>query len=495
MTEDRYPDGLAPHQAAAEAGRCLFCHDAPCVKGCPAGVDVPAFVRKIVSGNWRGAARVIGEANVFGGVCAWVCPTEELCEGACSSRLLGRAVPIGALQAVAWERGRAAWLAGIRAAEPPETGPGCKAAIVGGGPAGLAAAWELVTRGWDVTIHEAGDRLGGQLDLTIPAYRLPCHVVEEDIGAIARAGVEFQTGVRVDRKKARSLLRDNDVVILATGLGPGRRAGVPGEDLPGVIAAEEYLAGAREVARSGSQPYAFLPGSPPGRVVVVGGGNTAMDAAVTAVRSGAKRVTVIYRRTANEMPAWPREYQGAVAAGVEFLWLVQPVSFEREEERGEARGEAAAVESRQVTRVRRVRCVRMALGEPDASGRAAPRPVPGSEFTLEADLVLLALGQGPNTEIIEAFGLAAGPSGRSVVDGLGRAVPIGDLAEGERRAAVYVAGDLANGGATVVQAVAEGRRAALAAVGELAKPEAAGASERDHGPSFGAAGFAKGGRA
>ena len=494
--------GLLPHQAAAEAGRCLYCYDAPCVKGCPAGVDVPAFIRKVGSGNWRGAARVIREANVFGGTCALVCPTEELCERECSSRLLGGPISIGALQRLAWERGTAGGgKAGAGRGSGAHLGAGVggtasggkRAAIVGAGPAGLSAAWELRSRGWDVTIYEATDRPGGQLDWTIPSYRLPPEVVAAEVGAIVATGVKLRTGVRVGREAAEGLLAENDAVILATGLGGGRSGGLPGESRPGVVGAEEFLARARESltrARQGRSTRVTGTADTGGdlsgqRVVVVGGGNTAMDAAVTAAKGRATRVTVLYRRTAREMPAWPREYRGALAAGAEFLWLVQPVAFE-----GEGTGEGAGKtegggQGAGATNgaVKAVRCVRMALGAPDASGRAAPRPIPGSEFTIEADLVVMALGQGPNQEIIEAFGLAADKAGRPVVDPSGRAqVSAGALPAGHvLKATVFVAGDLGNGGATVVRAVAEGKRAARAAAGELeqsAPREEAGSNGR-----------------
>ena len=444
---------LSPQQAAAEAGRCLFCYDAPCVKGCPAGVDVPAFVKKVASGNWRGAARVIREANVFGGTCARVCPTEELCEKECSSGRLGGPIPIGALQRLAWERGTAAATAG---GAPGAGAGGKRAAIVGAGPAGLSAAWELRSRGWDVTIYEATDKPGGQLDWTIPSYRLPPEVVAAEVGAIVATGVKLRTGVRVGREAAERLLAENDAVILAAGLGAGRPGGAPGEGRPGVVGAEEFLARARQSGSTRVTGTADAVGDLAGkRVVVVGGGNTAMDAAVTAAGARAARVTVLYRRTAREMPAWPREYRGAIAAGAEFLWLAQPVAFQGADAAG---GPVTAA-----------RCVRMALGAPDASGRAAPRPVPGSEFSIEADLVVMALGQGPNQEIVEAFGLAADKTGRPVVDASGRAsksarvLPAGHVL----KAKVFVAGDLGSGGATVVRAVAEGKRAARAAAGEL----------------------------
>jgi len=233
-----------------------------------------------------------------------------------------------------------------------------------------------------------------------------------------------------------------------------------------VVGAEEFLARAREsLTRARQSGSTHIVGDLAAkRVVVVGGGNTAMDAAVTAAQARAARVTVLYRRTAREMPAWPREYRGAIAAGVEFLWLAQPVAFEgagKDEGGGQGAGAAGGA-------VTAVRCVRMSLGAPDASGRAAPRPVPGSEFSIEADLVVMALGPGPNQEIIEAFGLAADKAGRPVVDASGRAqLWARAFPAAASKAKVFVAGDLGSGGATVVRAVAEGKRAARAAAGEL----------------------------
>lgn len=413
-------------QAVAEAGRCLFCHDAPCVQGCPAGVNVPVFIKKIRTGNFRGAARVIREANVLGGICARVCPTEETCEKACTSRLLDRPIPIGMLQQVACDEAPA----GITL-PGPRTRSDRRAAVVGAGPAGLAAAHELRLHGWEVIVYEAGDRAGGQLGLTIPPYRLPRQVVEAEVGAILSAGVEIRRGVKVGVDlPPELLLSENDAVILATGLGGSRSPAIPGRELAGVIGAEAFLASARRGDFGDLDPTGR-------RVMVVGGGNTAMDAAATAARAGAGRVTVAYRRTSVEMPAWRREYWTALADGVEFLWLVQPVAFEARD-----------------GWVGRTRLVRMSLGQADASGRAAPVPVAGSEYALDTDLVILALGQGPNEEIINAFGLAA-EGGRPVADAAGRT----------SRDRVYVAGDLANGGATVVQAVAEGKRVGRSVAG------------------------------
>lgn len=412
--------------AVTEAARCLRCHDAPCIKGCPARIEIPSFIQKIYSGNLVGAARVIYAANVLGGVCAYVCPTEYLCEKECAARLLDRAIPIGALQRVACDfaRERGLPLAPARG-RSPGTGTGRRAAVVGGGPAGLAAAHHLVTGGWQVTLYEAGPAPGGQLASTIPPYRLPAEVVGAEVTALLSAGVQVVTGVRVGRDlPANRLLGECDAVILAAGLGSARRPGIPGEGLAGVADAEEFLARAR--SGGGGDLVA-------GRVVVVvGGGNTAMDAACTAARLGATRVTVLYRRTMREMPAWRREYLAAVGDGVEFQWLVRPVAFVGD------------------GRVRGVKCQRLTPGEPDASGRPAPVPREGTEFEQEAEVVLLALGREANYEVAEAFGVTI--RGTRVVadpDSGATSVP-----------GVFAAGDLVNGGATVVQAVAEGKKVA-----------------------------------
>ncbi|HEY3313839.1 MAG TPA: FAD-dependent oxidoreductase [Bacillota bacterium] len=439
-----FREGLSAQQVAAEAARCLYCYDAPCVKGCPAGVNIPVFIKKIHSGNWRGAVRVIRETNIFGGVCGRVCPTEHLCEKECSSRLLGRAIPIGALQRAACDHEMARGFGALAAATAPMApAAGKKAAVIGAGPAGLAAAHEFRLMGWEVTVYEAGEAAGGQLRLTIPPYRLPAEVVEAEVEAVLATGVEVKTGVVVGRDiSAEKLLAENDAVILAAGLGGGRPLEVPGEALDGVVGAEDFLA----EARAGRGRGRDLRGR---KVVVVGGGNTAMDAATTAARANADRVTVVYRRSSREMPAWSREYQTALAAGAEFAWLAGPVALEP----GRSGG------------VGKVSCVRMALGSPDASGRAAPVPIPGSEFTIDADLVLMALGQGPNTALAAAFGLKLG-GGRPVLGPDGRT----------GRDKLFVAGDFENGGATVVRAVAEGRQAARRA----AEPHREGRRDDGH---------------
>ena len=421
--------------AVTEAARCLYCHDAPCTRGCPAGIDVPAFVKRIQSGNLRGAARVIREANLLGGICARVCPSEQLCERECSARLLERPIPIARLQQVAcdWEMERGICLLGA----PRQARVGGRAAVVGGGPAGLVAAHELLRAGWEVIVYEASQVAGGQPALAIPEHRLPRQVVEQEVGAVLAAGGKLVTGVRVGRDlTAAHLLEENRAVILATGLGGSPSLPVPGADVAGVERAEEFLAAARTAgAAAGAAACSASAGADDGlagrKVVVIGAGNTAMDAACTARRRGADRVTVLYRRTSREMPAWPREYREAVETGVEFLWLAQPVEF---------LGEGGAL--------RVVRCQRTELGAVDATGRPQPRPVPGSEFVLEADLALLALGQSPDRELVEAFDLVT-EEGRVKVD------PVTGCTSRER---VFAAGDLANGGATVVQAVAEGKK-------------------------------------
>lgn len=423
----RTVDKLTKGQALVAAARCLYCYQAPCRQACPAGVDVAGFINRLKTGNWRGAAGVISDVNILGGVCARVCPAGELCEGACTRKKLdGQPVAIAALQRAVMDT----WYnQGIAPTIPPVTGK--RVAVVGSGPAGLAAAAELVRLGHLVTLFEGEEDIGGAVTAYIPEYRLPVETAAAE-SRLALTGVEVKTGVKVGRNISwRELEEKYAAVFIGTGLGEVQSLGIPGEELYGVLAAEEFLA----LAKKGKKLPIL------GNVAVVGGGNTAMDAAVVAVKTGAKRVTVIYRRTAEQMPAWLEEYHNAVAAGVEFAWLLQPVEILGQKQ------------------VEGIRCQHMRLGERDSTGRPCPEPVPGAYREIGVDKVIVALGQrpGPVAGELGLTGTAAGIA----VDERGMTSKEG----------FFAGGDAVNGGRTVVQAVAEGRRAARAIHAYLKKKE------------------------
>lgn len=389
---------FTPAQAFWEACRCLYCYDAPCIKGCPAEVDVPEFIARIRSGNLLGAARIVYAANPFGSVCARVCPTEALCEKACTSRLLSAPVAIGHLQRFACDRALAQGK--ISFAYP--VARKARVAVVGGGPAGLSCTHFLRLRGYNVTLFERERSLGGLMRWGIPAYRLPRAICEQEVGLIAR-GLEWQNAF-VDESLARRIAGDFDAVFLGLGLGVTLRLGVPGEDSPQVVSADRFL---RDVANQRGGSY-DLRGKD---VAVIGGGATAMDVARSALRLGAENVWVVYRRSQFEMPAFTGEYCAALQEGVQFLWLAAPESV------AERDGRLHVIFTR----------LKLAGVGPD--GRRTVLPT-GEHFALCVDVLFPALGRKSD---VESLGL----SGRGI----------------------FLGGDLAGGG-TVVRAVADGKEAA-----------------------------------
>ncbi len=423
---------LSPHEARVEAYRCLFCYDAPCTHACPTHIDVPGFIKKIATGNLRGSARTIMEANILGATCARVCPVEELCEGACVLNAEGRPIMIGRLQRHATDH---VFENGIRLFRPGSP-TGRRVAVVGAGPAGLACAAELGRLGHAVTLFEKRPLPGGLSTYGIIVLREPVEVALAEAEMIAELGVDIRTDTELGRDITLDSLREEyDAVFLGIGLGGSPDLGIPGEEL-----VEDGLAW---IERSKFEPEKMTVGE---EVYVVGAGNTAIDAATIARRLGAERVTILYRRSEREMPAYRHEYEFARKEGIDFRFLTQPVRI-------------LAADGR----ITGIACVRMRLGGADASGRAAPEPVPGSEFTLPADQVIKAIGQ-KKPEILADLGLAT-EKGYVRVD------------EAYRTSIdkVYAGGDCirAVGAASTVMAVQDGKLAARAIDADLGLAAAA----------------------
>jgi dihydropyrimidine dehydrogenase (NAD+) subunit PreT len=429
---ERFPDlhpAFSPQAALVESSRCLFCFDAPCTAACPTHIDVPRFIKKISSANVRGSALTILDANVLGLSCSRVCPVSVLCEGACvMHRYNEKPIEIGRLQRFAMESfyDSGAKLP-ISGKERPE-----KVACVGAGPASLACAAELRRHGIGVTIFEQKPLAGGLNTYGVAEYKLRMSDSLREVEFIRGMGVKVEQLAIESSAQLAQLEKDHQFVFLGMGLGAMNRMDIPGEDLLGVVNALKFISDYKteDVPRLG------------GRVVVIGGGNTAIDAANAAKRLGAESVSIVYRRTENEMPAFPFEYEHSKKEGVQFHFLAQPVALH-------PKGDNS---------VGSVECVRMELGGHDAAGRRSSRPVPGSNFQIECDLVIPSLGQGRFTRLIEDI------PGMQVRDGC----VIVDRPSGRTgHAKYYAGGDCVNGGREVVDAAADGKRAALGMIHTL----------------------------
>jgi glutamate synthase (NADPH/NADH) small chain len=425
--------GYSPEDAIAEARRCLLCKKPVCVSGCPVDINIPGFIKSIAEGDFLSAVRSIKQTNCLPAMCGRVCPQETQCEIQCNLSKKKAAIAIGRL-----ERFVADWEAAQGHVEIPEMCPatGKKVAVVGSGPAGITVAGDLIKLGHQVTMFEALHEPGGVLTYGIPEFRLPKKIVHREMGYIRKLGVEVVTDYVVGKTKTvDQLLKDYDALFLGTGAGLPWFLEIPGENLCGVYSANEYLT-RMNLMRGFQYPKSSLPIKKHKRVAVFGGGNVAMDSARTAVRLGAEEVYIIYRRSRTELPARLEEVENAEEEGVVFQFLTLPVRLI-----GDSDGWLKEVE-----------CLRMELGEPDASGRRRPIKIPNSEFTMPIDAVVAAIGNSPNPLIPKSTpGLELGKNGNIIVD---------EKTGKTSKDRVWAGGDIVTGAATVILAMGAGRVAA-----------------------------------
>ena len=426
--------GYTQEQALDEAKRCLNCKNKPCVSGCPVNIHIPDFIQKVAQGDFEGAYQVITQSSSLPAVCGRVCPQESQCEQKCVRGIKGEPVAIGRL-----ERFVADWHNAHTCEAPQRPAPnGHKVAVVGSGPAGLTCAGDLAKKGYEVTVFEALHTAGGVLVYGIPEFRLPKAIVQKEIDGLKALGVKVETNMVIGRVLSVDELLEQgfEAVFIGSGAGLPRFMNIPGENLKGVYSANEFLTRVNLMK-------AYLPGSDTPiqharRVAVVGGGNVAMDAARCAKRLGAEEVFIVYRRSEKELPARAEEVEHAKEEGIIFHLLNNPTKI-----LGDEQGNVTGME-----------CVRMELGEPDASGRRRPVEVPGSEFVLEVDSVIMAIGTSPNPLIKSTTqGLETQKWGGIVVE------EATGLTSRER---VYAGGDAVTGAATVILAMGAGKTAAQA---------------------------------
>ncbi|MBP3641315.1 NADPH-dependent glutamate synthase [Parabacteroides johnsonii] len=428
--------GLTKEQAMQEAQRCLDCPNPTCMQGCPVSINIPTFVKNIERGEFLEAAKVLKETSALPAVCGRVCPQEKQCESKCIHLKMGKpAVAIGYLERFAADYERES--GNISVPEVAEKN-GIKIAVVGSGPAGLSFAGDMAKRGYDVTVFEALHEIGGVLKYGIPEFRLPNKIVDVEIEGLRKMGVKFLTNCIVGKTISYDDLHVDGFkgIFAASGAGLPNFMNIPGENLVGVMSSNEYLT--RVNLMDAANPDSDTPVLQGKKVAVIGGGNTAMDSVRTARRLGAERAMIVYRRSEEEMPARLEEVKHAKEEGVEFMTLHNPVEY-----LGDERG-----------RVKQMRLQKMELGEPDASGRRRPVPVEGAIETIDVDEVIVSVGVSPNPLIPRAFqGLEVSKKGTIVVNEENMRSALPD---------VYAGGDIVRGGATVILAMGDGRKAAAA---------------------------------
>lgn len=434
--------GYSEETAVAEAQRCLNCKNRPCVSGCPVNVHIPDFISKIKEGDFEGAYREISLSSTLPAVCGRVCPQETQCESKCTLGIKFEPVGIGRL-----ERFVADWHNENQTAAPdvPQSN-GHRVAIVGSGPSGLTCAGDLAKKGYKVTIFEALHTAGGVLVYGIPEFRLPKSIVAKEVDTLKALGVDIETNVVIGKTLTVDELFDMgyEAVFIGSGAGLPNFMGIPGESLKGVYSANEFLTRSNLMKAYKDDPV--TPIMKGGKVAIIGGGNVAMDAARTALRLGADKVYVVYRRSMEELPARKEEVEHAMEEGIDFRLLNNPVEIlgynnpdnPRDEKNGFVTG---------------MKCIKMELGEPDARGRRRPIPIEGSEFTLDVDTVVVSIGTSPNPLIKSTTkGLEVNERGGIIIneDGL------------TTRDCVYAGGDAVTGAATVISAMGAGKHATKA---------------------------------
>ncbi|MCP4582603.1 MAG: NADPH-dependent glutamate synthase [candidate division Zixibacteria bacterium] len=432
------PFGLNEEQAIIEASRCLECKKKPCIDGCPVEVDIPAFLDLILEKDFAGAARKIKETNSLPAVCGRVCPQEEQCEIKC---IVGKGknkkpVAIGYLERFVADYERENNLVQLPKIAPPT---GRKVAIVGSGPSGLTVAGDLVKLGHEVTVFEALHKPGGVLVYGIPEFRLPKSIVQAECDFMAEMGVKFESSVVIGKTDTVDELFEmgNDAIFIGTGAGLPNFMKIPGENLIGIYSSNEYLTRSN-LMRAFDFPTYDTPIIQGKNVAVLGGGNTAMDSVRTALRLGAENANIIYRRSEAEMPARIEEIHHAKEEGVQFHLLTTPIKYFGDDD----------------GKVQKMECLKMELGEPDASGRRRPVPMKGSNFIMDIDLVVVAIGNSSNPLVQSTTpGLDTNKWGNIVVD---------EATMLTSRKGVYAGGDIVTGGATVILAAGAGKVAARA---------------------------------
>lgn len=434
--------GLTAEQARTEASRCLDCANPTCMTGCPVGINIPSFIKNIERGEFLEAAKVLKETSALPAVCGRVCPQEKQCESKCIHLKMGHeAVAIGYLERFAADYERESGQISLPEVAQPN---GIKVAVIGSGPAGLSFAGDMAKLGYEVTVFEALHEIGGVLKYGIPEFRLPNKIVDVEIENLSKLGVTFVKDCIVGKTISVEDLKANGFqgIFVASGAGLPNFMNIPGENSINIMSSNEYLT--RVNLMDAANPESDTPVAFGKRVAVIGGGNTAMDSVRTAKRLGAEKAMIIYRRSEQEMPARLEEVKHAKEEGVEFLTLHNPIEYKADEK----------------GRVKQVVLQKMELGEPDASGRRSPVPIPGAIETLDIDLAIVSVGVSPNPIVPHSIpGLELGRKGTIAVnENMESSIPM-----------IYAGGDIVRGGATVILAMGDGRRAAAAMHQQLSK--------------------------